>query len=263
MVHPVPPTGGLIVFLILYITYHFFIYPKLPPIHLIYLQSILLSPTRSHSFKMNLPEDQLTPQDILLLRSLLGRFGGQASHHAAPSTPVPPIISATQLPPTPNNGIQPLPTQATQPTLPPVPIQNGMVLPQHSAHPGPSHPSVTVTGLTAVAPTIVPYHSALSGAQGHPPRSTRITNTVENIGSTITGLVNQQRLAAAAVNIPSQVSLPQRTTRRRRRGPAISPPTLQPTFSINSVSTGNESSSQLYRIKVKVYPPQASTTISQ
>lgn len=227
---------------------------------------------------MNPPEDQLTSQDILLLRSLLGRFGGQVTQ-AAPSTPTPPIHSAMQHPesfpssqsmlpvPTPNNGIQqyPLPTQPARApseslsqSILSVPIQNGMVLPQHSApHPGPSHPSVMV------APTIVPYHSALPGAQGHPPRSTRITNTVENIGSGITSLVNQQRLAAAAINLPPQVSLPQRTTRRRRRGPAISPPTLPATgtFSINSVLS-NESSSQLFRIKVKVYPPQVST-ISQ
>lgn len=105
----------------------------------------------------------------------------------------------------------------------------------------------------------MPYHSALPGAQGHPPRSTGISSTVENIGSGITSQVNQQRLAAAAANLPSHVSLPQRTVRRRRRGPAILPPTLTPTFSINSVlSNAGPGLSPLIRIKVKVYPPQAS-----
>jgi hypothetical protein len=138
----------------------------------------------------------------------------------------------------------------------PVPVQNAMVLPQVPQHSAP-HPGLSGLNHRSVAPTILPYHSALPGAQGHPPRSTRITNTVENIGSGITSLVNQQRLAAAAVNLPSQVTLPQRTTRRRRRGQAISPPTLAPSFSINSVLS-NDSSSPLFRIKVKVYPPQVS-----
>lgn len=245
---------------------------------------------------MNPPEDQLTSQDLLLLRSLLGRFGGQVPQAApsAGSAPAPShSSSAAQLPPasfpssqsllplpvavpTPNNGIQRYPSATPLPTQPartdseslsqslPVPTLHnghGMVLPvpQHSApHPGVSlrPPSVTPAAPT----TISPYHSALPGAQGHPPRSTRITNTIENIGSGITSLVNQQRLAAAAVNLPSQVTLPQRTTRRRRRGQAISPPTLPPVFSINSVIS-NEGLSPLLRIKVKVYPPQVITFI--
>jgi hypothetical protein len=219
---------------------------------------------------MNPHEEQLTSHDIVLLRSLLGRFGGQVT--PAASTPAPPIASESSpmlpIPPIPNNGIQQRYPSATQPAsaatgslsqsmLPsPVPVQNAMVLPQVPQHSAP-HPGLSGLNHPSVAPTILPYHSALPGAQGHPPRSTRITNTVENIGSGITSLVNQQRLAAAAVNLPSQVTLPQRTTRRRRRGQAISPPTLAPSFSINSVLS-NDSSSPLFRIKVKVYPPQVS-----
>lgn len=212
---------------------------------------------------MNSPEEQLSAQDILLLRSLLGRFGGQLTQASsaasqAPATPTSiqispsvtltqPTESFTQPAPVPNNGIQQL-RYTTQPaeslTLPvstPIP-NNGILHPRHSVFP----------------PVITPYHSALSGAQGHPPRSTRISSTVENIGSGISSQVNQQRLAAAAVNLPSQVSLPQHTARRRRRGPAVLPPTLSPAFSINSVLSNEGSSSPLFKIKVKVYPPQAS-----
>jgi hypothetical protein len=146
----------------------------------------------------------------------------------------------------------PDPFTSSQSTIPVMTLNYSAPLPpQAQASP---HPSVTQV---QVAPTILPYHSALPGAQGHPPHSTR-TNAVENIGSNITSLVNQQCLAAAAVNLPSQVSLPQRTTRRRRCGPAISPPMLASTFSINSVLSNEGSSSALLRIKVKVYPPQVS-----
>ena len=231
---------------------------------------------------MNAPEEQLTSQDILLLRSLLGRFGGQLtqatpSTHAPPGPPIPSpsaTIQPAELFPTPasqsilpvripNNGIQqPRYPSATQPdesltqSILPVSIpNNGALQPRHSLFPPhPGHPSL--------APAITPYHSALPNAQGHPPRSTRISSTVENIGSGIASQVNQQRLAAAAVNLPSHVSLPQRTTRRRRRGPAIVPPTLTPTFSINSVLSNEGSSSPMIRIKVKVYPPQVSTSLS-
>lgn len=224
-----------------------------------------------------LAPEELTSQDILLPRSLLGRFGGQLTQETPPTRaplgpPIQPSLSATQplaaesftqLPirAIPNNGIQV--TQqlrhpsATQPAESftqslPVPISNnGILQPRHSVFsPHPGHPSV--------APAIMPHHSALQGAQGHPPRSTRISSTVENIGSGIISQVNQQRLAAAAVNLPSHVSLPQRTARRRRRGPAILPPTLTPTFPINSVLS-NEGLSPLLRIKVKVYPPQVTS----
>ena len=86
---------------------------------------------------MNPPEDQLTSQDLLLLCSLLGRFGGQVPQAAplAGSAPAPShSSSAAQLPPasfpssqpllplpvavpTPNNGIQRYPS-ATLPTQP-------------------------------------------------------------------------------------------------------------------------------------------------
>lgn len=234
---------------------------------------------------MNPPEEQLTSQDILLLRSLLGRFGGQlAPGQATPSTlappgpPIQPSPSAIQpaesltqsippvpIPNIPNNGPGMQHLSATQPVQPvagasltqsqsilQVP-NSGVLQPRHSHSVFPPH-----LGHPSTAPAITPYHSALPGAQGHPPRSTstRITSTIENIGSGITSQVNQQRLAAAAVNLPSHVTLPQRTA-RRRRGQAISPPTLTPTFSINSVLY-NEGSSPMLRIKVKVYPPQVS-----
>ena len=228
---------------------------------------------------MNPSEESLTPQDITLLRSLLGRFGGQLAQ-AAPPTPAlpgPPTQhppSATQPQETftqsmpsvtilnnsiqqqsrPPSAMQPAP-QFSQSVLRPSIPNNNIPQPPHSAFPlHPGHPSI--------APVITPYHSALPGARGHPPPSTRISSTVENIGSGMTSQVNQQRLAASAVNLPSQLSLPQRTARRRRRGPAVSPPTLAPAFafSINSVLS-NEGSTPLFRIRVKVYPPQVSVLL--
>lgn len=222
--------------------------------------------------------EQLTSQDILLLRSLLGRFGGELTQ-APPSTPAPtgPLIPiqpnqpsslATQpaepltqsVPmPIPDNGIQPLqqPRHSVFPHHPSYPS----IAPSYPApsYPAPSYLSIAPS-YPSIAPAIIPYHSALPGSQGHPPRSTRISSTVENIGMGITSQVNQQRLAAAAVNLPSHVSLPQRTARRRHRGPAISPPTLAPTFSIHSVISNDHGSgsSPSIRIKVKIYPPQAS-----
>jgi hypothetical protein len=176
---------------------------------------------------------QLTSQDMLLLRTLLGRFGGQVNQlEATPPTPAPLIQ-----PPSSNTTINSI-IQPSQPR--PGPIGS------HSGH-------------TSFAPAIMPYHSALPGAQGHPPRSTGISSTIENIGSGITSQVNHQRLSAAAANLPPHVTLPQRTVRRRRRGPAILPPTLTPSFSVNSVlSNVGPGSSPLIRVKIKVYPPQAS-----
>lgn len=254
------------------LSYCFLVVTPLSNISLILLSLAYLSASGLHCSKMNAPEEQLTSEDIVLLRSLLGRFGGQLTQ-TTPSTQAPPLagppiqpsFSATQpsepftqsmLPVRiPNNSSQlsqqPSALQPAESSIYPVSIRNdGILQPRHSGFPPhPGHPSV--------APAITPYHSALAGAQGHPPRSTRISSTVENIGSGIASQVNQQRLAAAAVNLPSHVSLPQRTTRRRRRGPAILPPTLTPTFSINSVLTSEgSSSSPLFRIKVKVYPPQ-------
>jgi hypothetical protein len=220
-------------------------------------------------FDMNPLEEQITSQDMLLLRSLLGRIGGQLTQ-ATPSTPAPTSIPA---PPGPYQFIPIQPSQApsaasaTQPVerltqsmpLAPIPNNGPGILQLPNRYPAfPLHPA---SGHPSLPPVITPYHSALPGPQGHPPRSTRISSTVENMGSSITSQVNQQRLAAAAVNLPSQVSLPQRTARRRRRGQAISPPTLTTTFSINSVLS-NDGSSPLIRIKVKVYPPQVSTSIS-
>jgi hypothetical protein len=162
--------------------------------------------------------------------------------------------------PIPNNGIvlqEPQYPSATSTTLPvPAGSSTPSILPilnnvRHSTflpHLASGHP--------LVAPTITPYYSALPGALGHPPQSTRVSSTLENIGSGITSQVNQQRLAAAAVNLPSHVSLPQCTIHRRCWGLAISLLTLTPTFSINSILSNDGSSSSLLRIKVKVYPPQ-------
>jgi hypothetical protein len=186
---------------------------------------------------MNHPEEQLTSQDISLLRSLLGRFGGQPG--STPTPPAPPPIPSVA-PPIPSPSM--LHPSILQPPN------------RHSAFPpyqGPAgHPSTIPS-----APVITPYHSALPGSQGHPPHSA--ISTVENIGSNITSQINQQRLAASARNLPSHVTLPQRTARRRRRGPAILPPTLTQVSSINSVFS-NEG---LIRIKVKVYPPQVSVPL--
>ena len=229
---------------------------------------------------MNPSEEHLTSQDIMLLRSLLGRFGGSQLVQttpavAQPGSPTQPSPSALQpaesftqsIPSAPVsnnlNGIQQpgrssvmQPAQSFPQSMLSVPSANGGIphLPNPAFPPHPGHPSV--------APAITPYHSALPGAHGHPPPSTRISSAVENIGSGIASQVNQQRLSAAAVNLPPHLSLPQRTTRpRRRRGPAISPPTLTPMFSLNSVLSNEGSSSPLLRIKVKVYPPQASISL--
>jgi hypothetical protein len=231
-----------------------------------FIFSSRLTPFRC--IKMNPLEEQLTSQDIHLLRSLLGQFRGQLNQ-ATPSMPATPLVpSPPALPPvlSPAQPMSPAaPSTQSLPPLsvsnnsiqlqPPLPtLNNGMLQPRYPTFPPhPGHPSI--------APVITPYHSALPGAQGHPPRSTRISSMVENIGSGITSQVNQQRLAAAAMNLPSHVSLPQRTARRRRRGLAISPPTLMPAFSINSVLS-NEGLSPLIRIKVKVYPPQVSISLS-
>jgi hypothetical protein len=186
---------------------------------------------------------QLTQHDMLLLRTLLGRFGGQPLNQATPDPTPAPLI---QPPSTINSIIQPSQPRPGPVESPSQSYPRNSVFPSHSGH-------------TSVAPAIMPYHSALPGAQGHPPRSTGISSTIENIGSSITSQVNHQRLSAAAANLPPHVTLPQRTVRRRRRGPAILPPTLTPSFSINSVlSNVNPGSSPLIRIKIKVYPPQAS-----
>ena len=217
------------------------------------------------------PEEQLTSQDIHLLRSLLGRFGGQLN--PAPSTLAPPSTASMPAPPSmASNSSTLAPPSMTAPPGPSIPSAMQPQAPTQYPIPSAMHPLTQYPISSAMqrpptphpahpfVPPITPYHSALSGAQGHPPRSTGISSTVENIGSGNTSQINQQRLAAAAVNLPSQMSLAQRTARRRRRGPAISPPTLTSIFSINSVLS-NEGSLPLIRIKVKVYPPQASVSL--
>jgi hypothetical protein len=235
---------------------------------------------------MNLPpEEQLTSQDIHLLRSLLGRFGGQLN--PAPSTLAPPSTASMPAPPSMASGPSTLAPSSTpalpgpsnpsalQPLTPsqyPIPSESAVQPPTQypilsAMHPPTQYPipsamqrPPTPHPAHSFVPPITPYHSALPGAQGHPPRSTGISTTVQNIGSGITSQINRQRLAAAAANLPSQTSLAQRTARRRCRGPAISPPTLTSTFSINSVLS-NEGSDPLIRIKVKVYPPQVSVSL--
>jgi len=108
----------------------------------------------------------------------------------------------------------------------------------------------------------MPYHSALPGAHGHPPGSSPLPMGLQSLGSGTTQ-ANQQRLAAAAANLPPCYSLPACTTRAwNTHGAAVAPPSLMPAFSIVHVLTNDgNSTSQVMKIRVKVYPPEVHTIV--
>ena len=104
---------------------------------------------------MNPPEEQLTSQDILLLRSLLGRFGGQlAPGQATPSTLAPP---GPPIQPSPS-AIQP--AKSLTQSIPPVPIPN---IPNNG--PGMQHLSATQPVQPVAGASLTQSQSILSSSK--------------------------------------------------------------------------------------------------
>ena len=206
-------------------------------------------------------QEPLSTQDIIALWSLLGRLGPLGGHQLEAS-------SGNQIPSqTPSSTAPALSTQAlsmpllsSQPvmstqqaplTVTPLPRNITLLatFPPHSSHPS--------------LPWIMPYHSALPGAHGHPPRSSPLPMGLQSLGGGTTQ-ANQWRLAAAAAaNLPPHSSLPACTTRAQNTCRAVvAPPSLMPAFSIVHVLTNDgNSTSQVMKIRVKVYPPYYSSNL--
>ena len=184
--------------------------------------------------------DPFSARDIQLLRSLLGRLGGQPQESPVNETGIqsptptntsadidqPPTIltSQTTTPPISSipfsSSLQQLPiiqpftsaihTSSTAPlgsynNAPSAITRLGHITTPTTSQPlFPPNPSQNYGSL----PQITPYHSALLGSQGHPPHSSSIPAVFHSLGSGSTSQANQRRLAAAAVNLPSRPSLP-------------------------------------------------------
>ena len=130
----------------------------------------------------------------------------------------------------------------------------------------PPHPS-TSTALTA---PISSYNgmrttqNTVMTSQGHPslgavgPSSQPFLG-LDRLGLSMAGQTNQRRLSSAATSLPRQPRLP-----RRGRGPAIAAPSLRRSSGPrieDCLSIPDPQGNPTIRIKVKVYPPQVSSSM--
>jgi hypothetical protein len=176
----------------------------------------------------------------------------------------------------------------TTPSDPP-PITGPMnpIGPYHSMRPTAQVPQGHATSVAASDPPPItgptypigpgPYHSMRPTAQVPQGHATSVAASVpstsqpflglDRLGLSMTGQVNQRRLASAAATLPRQPQLPRRGRGRGRgRGPAISAPSLRrvsrPKIEDCMSTIPDAQGNFPIRIKVKVYPPQVSHTVT-
>jgi hypothetical protein len=196
----------------------------------------------------------LSPQEIAQLQALARRF--QLSHIPF-SDAGPPAIQLAE-----TNRTPPSPSTVAPTTL--TPAAEPYVIPTYQSirvTPGVTQPGPVGAPATLTPAETLPMFGGSS--QGHP--STSVMPSTQpflgfsNLGNSMTGQVNRERLRASAAHIPRQPRLP---SRGQRRGPAIHPPGLPRPPKISDCYTPmsvNGTSTPGIRITVKVYPPTVSS----
>ena len=170
----------------------------------------------------------LTPAEYAQLQQLINRV--QSDQSPAALNPGP-----SHHPPTP---------RPHHPTfLPPVPPPLGPAPISHS------YQSFRIQAPQGY-PTVSNGHPALQSLPASEP-----FRGFSSLGTSLTGQVNQQRLASSAASQPRQPQLP--SCGRQHRGPAVRPPQLPRTPRLEDCIS-NVTGEPLVQLAVKVYPPQVS-----
>lgn len=132
-------------------------------------------------------------------------------------------------------------------------------------------PPHSLSSSTALTAPIGPYHgihatqNTVMTSQGHPSLgvgglSSQPFLGLKRLGLSMAGQTNQRRMASAANTLPRQPRLP-----RRSRGPAVAAPSLRRSSGPrieDCLSIPDAQGNPTIRIKVKVYPPQVSSSIA-